>query len=211
MSSPITLARVAVVMAVGGCAATGVTLRSNHFRLAVPPDWQVVEAGGGESPTLVRAPASDGAPTVDVRLYPWVVHEAPADAAGDVLARLTAKDVLGLAAAQPDEHELCASRAAQFFVFGKPARAIHLTGTDGRKVVVTAGESHGSLVAVVGAIAPGTWGCAATMRMDAVIERVAASMTGGADAAHASPPPTLLDDPRGRPTYIPTVDPTPSP
>ena len=38
---------IAGVMNVAGCAATGVTLRSHHFRLAVPPEWQVVEAGGG--------------------------------------------------------------------------------------------------------------------------------------------------------------------
>ena len=202
----------AAVIALGGCAATGVTLRSNHFRLAVPPDWQVVEAGGGgEIPTLVRAPASAGVPEVDVRLYPWLVGEVPADPAGEVLTRLTAMNVVGLASARADDAEPCPDRAAEFFVFGRPARAIHLTNSEGRHIVVTAGESYGSLVAVVGALAAGASGCAAIKRMDAVIERLAASMTGAADLSRPVQPPTTVDPLSGVPLPPPMVDPTAPP
>ena len=46
---------VALAAVLAGCAATGVTLRSNHYRVYVPPEWQVVEAGGdGAIPTLLR-------------------------------------------------------------------------------------------------------------------------------------------------------------
>ena len=202
-----------IALAVGGCAATGVTLHSNHFRLAVPPDLQVIEAGGGgEIPTLVRAPGSAGAPEVDVRLYPWLVSEAPADPAGDVLERLAAINVLGLGSARSDDAEPCPDRAPQFFVFGRPARAIHLTNGEGRHIVVTAGESYGSLVAVVGALAPGASGCAASKRMDAVIERLAAAMAAAPDPSRPQTRPTLLDDPtKGRPIEIPTVDPSAPP
>jgi hypothetical protein len=200
----------AAVIALGGCAATGVTLRSNHFRLAVPPDLQVIEAGGGgEIPTLVRAPASGGAPEVDVRLYPWLVSEAPADPAGDALTRLGAMNVLGLASARADDAEPCPDRAPAFFVFGRPARAIHLTNSEGRHIVVTAGESYGSLVAMVGALAPGASGCVAGKRMDAVIERLAASMTGAADLSRPVRPPTLTYPTSPLPS--PVVDPTAPP
>lgn len=198
------------VLAVVGCAATGVTLRSNHFRLAVPPDWQLVEAGGGgEIPTLIRAPASGGAPEVDIRLFPWLVGEVPVDAAGEVLKRLAAMNVIGLAAARTDDAEPCPDRAAQFFVLGRPARAIHLTNTEGRRIVVTAGESRGSLVAVVAAIAAGTSACSDIKAMDAAIERLAASLTGAADLLRPAPQPTILEDQRGRSIEIPPADPAP--
>jgi hypothetical protein len=199
-----------VIIALGGCAATGVTLRSNHFRLAVPPDLQVIEpGGGGEIPTLVRAPASGGAPEVDVRLYPWLVSASPADPAGDVLERLAAINVLGLGSAHADDAEPCPDRAAQFFVFGKPARAIHLTNSEGRRIVVTAGEAYGSLVAVVGALAPGASGCVAVERMDAIVERLAASMTEAADLSRPTRPPTLTYP--TSPIPPPNVDPTAPP
>ena len=98
-------------------------------------------AAADEIPTLVRVPAKSGVPEVEMRLYPWLVSEPPADAAGDVLGRLAATNVLGLAAAHSDDAEPCPDRAMQFFVFGKPARAIHLTNAAGQRIVVTAGES----------------------------------------------------------------------
>jgi hypothetical protein len=152
-----------------------------------------------------------GAPEIDVHLYPWMVPSPPADAAGDVLARLTAMNVLWLASARADDDEPCADRAAQFFVFGRPARAIHLTNPEGRRLVVTAGEAHGSLVAVVGALAPGASGCAAVERMDAVIERLAASLTPAADLSRVALPPTVIDPTSGVPLPPPNVDPTAPP
>jgi len=207
------LAAIAAFPLIAGCAATGVTLRSHHFRLAVPPGWQVVEAGGGgEIPTLVRAPAEGAYPEVDVRLYSWVVPERPADPSGDVLARLAGMNVLDLASARSDDADPCPYRAAQFFVFGKPARGIHLTNTEGRSVAVTAGESRGSLVALVGALAPGVSGCPAGARMDAVIERLAASLTGGDDVGRPPVQPVETEDMRtGRPIQIPPADPGPPP
>jgi len=186
-------ARVVVALAIAGCAATTVTLRSNHFHLAVPPDWQVVEAGSDPGrPALIRMPAKAGSPEVELRLYPWLVREPPADTAGDVLQRLVGMNVLGLATARPDDDEPCPDRAAQYFVLGKPARAIHLSSTDGRRIVVTAGESGASLVGVVAATASGGAGCADVKAMDAAVERVAASLSGAEDLSGPSQPPTIV-------------------
>lgn len=193
---------VVVVLAMAGCAANGVTLRSNHFHLEVPSDWQVVEAGGSEQlPTLVRAPAKRGVPEVEMRLYAWLVSEPPGDAAGDVLGRLAATNVLGLAAARSDDAEPCPHRAMQFFLFGKPARAIHLTNDAGQRVVVTAGESAGSLVAVLAAVAAGGSACADVEAMDATVERLAASLTEPADLSSPARPPTIV--PSANPTLVP--------
>jgi hypothetical protein len=193
---------IAVLVATAGCAATGVTMRSNHFQLDVPPDWQVVDLGGrDELATVVRAPAKGGAPEVEMRLYAWLVSEAPADAAGDVLGRLAAKNVLGLAAAHEDDAEPCPDRAAQFFVFGKPTRAIHLTNAAGQRLVVTAGESNGSLVAVVAAIRAGGSRCVDAAVMDAAVERLAATLGGGPDVWNPWRPPTVV--PSANPTLVP--------
>jgi hypothetical protein len=195
-------ARIAVLLATAGCAATGVTMRSNHFQLDVPAEWQIVDPGGrDELATVVRAPAKGGAPGVEMRLYAWLVSEAPADAGGDVLGRLAAKNVLGLAAAHADDAEPCPDRAAQFFVFGKPTRAIHLTNTAGQRLVVTAGESNGSLVAVVAAIDAGGSGCVDAAAMDAAVERLVASLGGGPDLWNPARPPTVV--PTANPTVVP--------
>ena len=198
-------------MAVAGCAATGGTLRSNHFRLALPPDWAIIEDGGGEIPTVIRAPASDGEPQVDIRLYTWLVSKPPTDAAGEVLERLSVLRVVGLPSSQLSDDEPCLGRADQFFVFGRPARAIHVTDAQNRRLVVTAGEAYGSLVALVGAQPPGASGCAAIKRMDAIIERLAASMTPAADLSHPVRPPTMVDPSSGVPFPPPDVDPAAPP
>jgi hypothetical protein len=195
-------ARIAVLLATGGCAATGVTMRSNHFQLDVPAEWQIVDPGGrDELATVVRAPAKDGSPAVEMRLYAWLVSEAPADAAGDVLRRLAAKNVLGLAAAHADDAEPCPDRAAQFFVFGKPTRALYLTNAAAQRLVVTAGESDGSLVAVVAAIGAGGSGCVDAAAMDAAVERLVASLGGGPDVWSPARPPTVV--PSANPTLVP--------
>ena len=180
-----------------GCASTTVTLRSHHFHVAVPSDWQVVEAYGGERPALLRAPATGSSPEIELRLYSWTVPGPPPDAAGDVLQRLAGMNVLGLAGARSDDAEPCPDRAVHYFVFGKPARAIHLTSADGRRVVVTAGESLGSLVGVVAAMAAGGSGCTDSNAMDAAVERLAASISEAGDlSAPPQPPPvTPIWDP----------------
>lgn len=206
------LACLAAVVAVAGCATVAPTLRSHHFTLELPADWQLVEAGsGGATPTRVRAPAHAGAPEVDVRVYAWSVAEPPADTAADAHARLAAIDS-GIAAAHADDAEPCPERANGFFVFGKQARALHLLTARGEHIVITAGESRGSLVAMTATIAPGTAGCAGVAALDAAIERLAASLITGADLSRPVPRPIDVIDTNGRIQHqLPAADPGPRP
>ena len=125
------LAPLFIAIALAACAATGVTARSNHFRLALPPDWEIVESGGGERPTLIRVPSSGGEGHVDIRVYTWLVSQLPADATGAVLERLSARNVIALPSGQLHDDEPCPDRADQFFVFGRPTRAIYRTESSG--------------------------------------------------------------------------------
>jgi hypothetical protein len=205
------LASLFIAIAVAACASTGVTVRSNHFRLALPPDWAIVESGGGEIPTLIRAPSNGGEGRVDIRVYTWIVSQPPADATSEVLERLSARNVVGLPSSGVQSDEPCADRADQFFVFGRPAGAVYRTDAEGRRIVIAAGEAYGSLVALVGAQPPGVSGCAAGKEMDAVIERLAASMTPGADFSHPMRPPTMVDPSSGIPFPPPDLDPAAPP
>ena len=195
----------------GGCAATGVTLHSNHYRVFVPPGWQVVEAGGGaELPALLRVPADDGAPTVDLRIYAWLIEAEPPDPSGDALRRLAAEDVVGLASAHADD--TCAERADGFVVFGKPARAIHQQNGAGQRIVVTGGAAWGSLVAIL-ATAPSGSSCAGLEAMDLALKRLVSTLAGNADALNPHPPPMILQQPllEGPPVDIPSIAPPPGP
>ena len=185
----------------GGCASTGVTLHSNHYRVFVPPGWQVIEAGGdAQLPSLLRVPAQEGTPAAELRLYPWLVEAPVADSAGEALKRLAATDTLGLASAHADD--ACAERADGFLVFGKPSRAIHLQNQAGQRMVIAAGEDYGSLVSVVGIAAPGS-SCAGVEAIDRAVRRLVETLAGNPEAVQAHPPPLILDDPRGRPVDLP--------
>ena len=88
-----------LAMTVAGCAATGVTLRSNHYRLAVPPDWQVIERRRGRDPdpgprSGERRRARGGCPPLSL-----AGERGARQSAGDVLSRLSAMNVVGLASA----------------------------------------------------------------------------------------------------------------
>ena len=210
MSSPLAFAVLMGSLGVGvgslgGCTATGVTLRSNHYRVFVPPGWQVVEAGGdAQLPTLLRVPSQDGAPAVEVRLYPWLVDGPTADAAGEALKHLAATDVLGLTTSRADD--ACAERADELQVFGKPSRAVHAQNQAGQRMVITAGEAYGSLVAVVGIAAPGS-SCAGVEAIDRAVKRVVETLAGNPDPLRVRPQPLLLEDARGRPVDVPAHPP----
>ncbi len=86
------------VAAIAGCAATGVTLRSNHYRVYVPADWQVIDTGGvTDVPTVLRvpAPADRATSAMEIRLYPWLAQGPLADPTGDALKHLADGGVLG--------------------------------------------------------------------------------------------------------------------
>src|SRR5216110_2113711 len=172
-------------LAFAGCAATGMTLRSHHYRVDVPPGWQVVEAGGDSGiPTLLRVPATDGGgPPVEVRLYAWLAQGPIADPVAVAVERLVTAGVLGLPTATVDD-EPCAERASAFVVFERPARAVHAANGAGQRIVVTAGYDNGSLVGVVGIAGPGPSACRDLGAGDAAIARLVGLMAGSGDATH---------------------------
>jgi hypothetical protein len=199
---------IALIALVAGCAANGVTLRSNHYRVYVPPEWQVVEEGGDSAiPTLLRIPAATaGVPGVELRLYPWHAQGPLPDPTGDALKRLADAGILfGDAARLEDEGPPCPAQNLEFFVFGKPARSIHvLTGTS-RGGVLTAGYAYGSLVGIVALATSNRPTCAEVQAMVAAIRRLTVTLAATGDASRVVPPPTFIDPGQDKP--IPPIDP----
>ena len=203
------------VALVAGCAANGVTLRSNHYRVYVPPEWQVVEEGGDSAiPTLLRVPSAvAGAPGVELRLYPWHAQGPLADPTGDALKRLADAGILfGGAARLEDEGPPCPAQNLEFFVFGKPARSIHvLTGTS-RGGVLTAGYAYGSLVGIVALATSNRPTCAEVQTMVEAIRRVTITLAATGDASRPFTPPILLEQVGpGVPIELPPADPATPP
>jgi hypothetical protein len=174
-------------VALAGCAATGVTLRSNHYRVYVPAGWQVIEAGGDSGiPTLLRVPPPSGsAPTVEIRIYSWQEYGPPADPAADTLVRLAQSGVLDLGTAVADDDPSCPERMTEFIVLGRPARAIRVKAPAGR-IVMTAGYAEGSLVGVVAIVAAERSSCGDTAAVDSAIKRLVGAMADGGDPTRPS-------------------------
>ena len=204
-----------VVALIAGCAANGVTLRSNHYRVYVPPEWQVVEEGGDSAiPTLLRIPgAADGVPGVELRLYPWHAQGPLADPTGDALKHLVDAGVLvGDAARLKDEGPPCPAQSLEFFVFGKPARSIHVLTGNGRAGVITAGHAYGSLVGIVALADSNRPTCAEVQTMVAAIRRLTITLAATGDASRPFTTPMLIEQPGTRqPIELPPADPAAPP
>ncbi len=202
----------AALVATGGCATSGATLRSNHYRVSVPPGWQVVEAGGADLPTVLRVPgASDGAPGVELRVYAWLVEAPPAEPVRDAFARLSGQISNGLVRSEPEP--LCAGQSGEFSVFGQPARRIHATVAGDRPAIVTAGYASGSLVAVIGAggAGGGNPSCTEIIAIDSAVRRLTDQMAPGGDLSGPPLAPVLLERPPGGTIEVPPADPRPPP
>jgi hypothetical protein len=191
-------------------------LRSNHYRVYVPAEWQVVATGGvTDIPTVLRAPArpDQTADAMEIRLYPWLTHGPLPDPTGDAFKHLADSGVLDLATATRDDDQPCSERTGEFFMFGRPTRAIHVKTATGQHLVITAGHADGSLVGVVGIVPPGRSACADVGDMDSAIRRLAGTMASSGDPTRPPVPPTIIDGPiGGRSIEISPADPwLPSP
>ena len=154
-------------------------LRSNHFSVYVPPDWEVVESGGNVgNPTLLRtrtASATEGA--VEVRLYPWVVQGPLADPTGEAYRRLADLGSLDQPRPGADEDESpCADRNPNFVVFGDPARSLHFSTRGAQSGLLTAGYADGSLVGIVAIANSRQPQCAQIASMSAAIRQLTDAM-----------------------------------
>ena len=203
------------VALIAGCAANGVTLRSNHYRVYVPPEWQVVEEGGDSAiPTLLRIPAAtEGVPGVELRLYPWHAQGPVADPTGDALKRLAdAGIVFGGAARLEDEGPPCPAQNLEFFVFGNAARTVHVLSGTGRAGIITAGFKYGSLVGIVALASSDKPTCAEVQTMVAAIRRVTVTLTATGDPSRPFTTPILLEQPGTRtPIELSPADPATPP
>jgi hypothetical protein len=198
------------VLALAGCAATGVTLRSNHYRLDVPPGWQVVEAGGGEGqPTVLSIPAQNGAVLVDVRLFVWSVQGPLDDPTGKALERLGASGKI--VGAADTSREPCTDGNEGFTIFGEPVRAVHLVDSAGTRSVIAAGHASGSLVGIVASSVSRPPPCEVFEVMHATIAQLSRSLAPSADAARPPLRPAVLDQPAGRAGFIEIAAPDPLP
>jgi len=147
---------------------------------------------------------------MEMRLYPWLVDGTLADPTDDALKRLAEGGVLDLATATADDEQPCPERTRDFVMFGKPTRAIHVKTTTGQRVVIAAGHADGSLVGVVGIVAPGQVACAGAGDMDSAIRRLTGAMAGNGDSARPPVSASVVEDPTtGRPIEFPAADPAP--
>jgi hypothetical protein len=205
---------IGAVAVASACAATGVTLRSNHYRVYVPADWQVVEAGGdGVLPTLlsIRGQGDRDPPIMQIRIYTWVVQGPVFDFPNEAIDRLVNSNAIiphdGESSVEASAAR-CPDGDKGFVVFGQPVRAVHFEDLAGMRNVLTAGYARGSLVAVVATTLPKRPLCADIAAMHAAIRRLTASLAPAGDASRAGASPTIIEGAGGLPIEIPAPDPS---
>jgi hypothetical protein len=197
----------AALLLIAGCAPNGVTLRSNHYRVYVPPEWEVVETGGDSGrPTLLRTRQSTDNPgvSVEVRLYGWPEQGPLADPAGAAYKRLADAGSLSIQGASvEDEESPCPDHHTDFVVFGSPARSLRFTTPTAQNGIITAGHADGSLVGIAALTSSRSPACAEVEAMTSAIRRLAAAMRSSGDLSRPALRPTFV----GRSGFIPPADP----
>ena len=145
------------VAAGAGCASQEYLIRSDHFTVTVPRTWEVVRAAGpADGPAIVRvhAPRVRGGDDVPLNLYfyPWLERSPIAQPTQEAFGRLVAENELNLKAAGPPDRNHCEMLIDHLWLFGAPQPAKHVETAGGDHIIVAAGQSRGSLVAVVGVV-----------------------------------------------------------
>ena len=131
---------------------------------------------------------------MELRVYPWLAEGPLADPTGDALKRLADAGILvGDAARLEDEGPPCPAQNLEFFVFGKPARTIHVLTSTGRAGVITAGYAYGSLVGIVALADLQPTDMRGGPGNDCGDRRLTATLAATGDASRAVPPRCLLD------------------
>jgi hypothetical protein len=187
--------RLAVVLACLGavaCAPTNVVLRSNHYRVVVPPAWQVAEQSGGPTePTVLRVPAAPSAKpgdTLELRLYAWTAPGVIADPTAEATRLLAGREELELEAAAAADERRCGEQVRGFWLLGKPRHAVHLRMKNGHHLVIAAGQARGSLVAAVGYVRDEPPFCDNIVAVDAALTTLATALGRGDDLTRPPDP-----------------------
>lgn len=172
-------------------------MRSDHFRVTVPRTWQVVRVPGpADAPGIVRVPAArnqaSGADTaLELYFYPWLARSPIAQPTQEAFRRLVADDQLNLKTAGPPDTSGCASLIDHVSLFGAAQPVIHLETPTGDHIVLAAGQSQGSLVAVAGVVPGGARSCRDVLAMQDVM-RSLAKLLVGADLSDRPPMPPAV-------------------
>jgi hypothetical protein len=187
----------------GGCASHDYVVRSDHFQITIPRTWQVVRAPGpADGPAIVRVPAAHnpagGADTaLDLYFFPWLERRPIAQPTQEAFRRLVADDQLNLKTAGPPDTGGCASLINYLSLFGVPQPVIHVETPTGDHIVLAAGQSQGSLVAVAGVVPGGARSCRDVLAMQNAMDSLATLLVG-MDVADRPPPPRAEFAPDGR-------------
>jgi len=198
-----------------GCASSQEYLiRSDHFTVAVPRTWEVVRpAGPANGPAIVRVPASResarGATTaLDLYVYPWLERAPIAQPTQEAFQRLAADHELDLQAAGPPDHDHCDMLIDHLWLFGARQPVKHVETARGDHIIVAAGQTGGSLVALVGVVpATGASSCRNVMAMQDAMGSLREKLVGADPSDRAIlPAPLFAPYPSGHPS--PEVRPT---
>jgi hypothetical protein len=185
----------ATLVSVIGCVPQSYILRSDHFTLTMPRAWELVkDARSPRAAAIVRVPAGDAAGGrlgPELRIYPWLARAPIAQPTEEALKRLAQEDddELGLRAALPANRDRCGTLVDRFSLFGGPQTAVHLE-TAFTHLIVVAGQSQWSLVAVVGVVSTARY-CRDLAVMEEAMGTLGTALTGA--------------DPSERPTPVPPV------
>jgi len=201
---------VAAAAVFGACAPNSAVMRSNHYQLAVPKDWQATEEGGV---AVLHVPQAANAPggKLDLRVHAWLLDRTVDQPVQESLDRLAKLGAAPLQPAGDAAEEACGELAHDFSLFGHAQSAAHMRTASGDYVVVTAAQTSGSLVAAVGVVPNDARVCENLHAMTAAIASLQDRLTPADDPTVPGRPPIQLDSPiAGRPsTVIPAPNSTP--
>lgn len=180
-----------LVAALSGCVPTTYFVRSDHFTLTLPRDWDLRPSDGGNAAAIVRVPGAtaDGARSgLDLRLYTWLARSPIEQPTADALARLTQAGELGIHTGASPDRTTCAALSERFVLFGRAQPAVHTQTGAGQHLIVVAGQAQGSLIAAVGVV-PMRGGayCPDVEAMQSAMRRLAGELAG-ADRSDRPPP-----------------------
>ena len=173
-----------LALAGGGCASQDYVIRSEHFRVTIPRTWEVVRAPGpADGPAIVRVPAAGGEAGgadagLNLYIYPWLARRPIGQPTQEAFRRLAADDQLNLKAAGPPDTHGCASLIETLSLFGAPQPVIHVETPTGDHIVLAAGQSEGSLIAVAGIVPGGARSCRDVLAMQNAMDSLARRLVG---------------------------------
>ena len=189
----------------GACAPNNAVLRSHHYRLVVPTNWQATEEGGVAVLHVPQAASVPGGGKLDLRLHAWLVDRTFEQPIEESVKRLAEQGTAQLQPAGDVTEETCGEQPHGFQLFGQAQSAAHMRTPAGDYVVVTAAQTAGSLIAAVGIVPNRAPLCENLHAMTAAITSLRDTLTPAEDPTVARRPPIMLDSPiPGRPsTQVP--------